>query len=320
MTTPNEPVEAYDKESLIKRNPHADFLAVEASRPDYDASQYWAPTKTPNPKWMPGDGASRKGWEQHEVISIDLSIYPNSPDRLVTQNYKLMISSTVPRPIALVSTVSSNGKCRNLAPFSYFNNVSNDPPLYSLAFHGEEANDTLRNLLETEELCISIVSDWFLEAANFTSVNTPPTISEWELAGLHPRPSEKVKASYVGESAFSMECKLQSIQTIFSKTLVDGQGKPVRSATLALVEAVMFHVREDVVDEKRETVDIKVLRPVWRGGGITYGTCFEGWETLRPEPFRVLRQTERVQKILRAQMSVSVNSIVAKGGGDLDIE
>jgi flavin reductase (DIM6/NTAB) family NADH-FMN oxidoreductase RutF len=294
MSSETDLIEAYDKEGLIKRNPHADFPAVQASRPDYNASQLWSPSKTPNPKWQPGDGASQPVWVQHTTIAID----PNSPDRTINQNYKLMISSTVPRPIALVSTISSDNLCQNLAPFSYFNNVANDPPLYSLAFHGEEANDSLRNLLETKELCISIVSDWFLEAANFTSVNAPPRISEWQLSGLTAKKSRVVKPSFVGEAAFSIECKLHSIHTIYSKTVVDTDGNAVRSATLALVEAVMFHVREDAIDEKRETVDIKILRPVWRGGGITYGSCFGGWETPRPEPFRRLRESKTIRDLL----------------------
>jgi flavin reductase (DIM6/NTAB) family NADH-FMN oxidoreductase RutF len=80
------------------------------------------------------------------------------------QNYKLMISTTVPRPIALVSTVSVDGQSTNLAPFSYFQNVCADPPLYSLSFVGTgEPIDTLRNLLETGECCISIIGDWFVE-------------------------------------------------------------------------------------------------------------------------------------------------------------
>lgn len=288
-------VEAYDKEALVKRNPHSNFDAVEASRPDYDTTKTWTPSKTPNSTWKPGDGSSRDDWQKRSLVKID----PTSPSRTINQNYKLMISSTVPRPIALISTTSVDGQRRNLAPFSYFNNVSNDPPLYSISFHGTEANDSLRNLLETKELCISIVSDWFLEAANFTSINTPPQISEWELSGLHPIESCKVKAPYVAESAFSMECTLHSVLPIHSKTVLGEDGEFMKTATHVLVEAVMFHVREDAIDEQQETVSLEVLRPVWRGGGITYGSCFDGWETPRPEPFRVLRQVESVRSILR---------------------
>jgi flavin reductase (DIM6/NTAB) family NADH-FMN oxidoreductase RutF len=210
-----------------------------------------------------------------------------------------MISSTVPRPIALVSTVTADGLCQNLAPFSYFNTVSVDPPLYSVSFVGKAGNDSLKNVLTTEEMCISIISDWYLEAANFTSVNTASHISEWPLAGLHPVPSQKVKPPHVAEAAFSMECKLHSSIPILSKTDVDLDGKPVCTATLVLVEAVMYHVYEDAIDEKLETVDMRKLRPVWRAGGITYGSCFGGWETPRPEAFGKLLETDRVRDIMK---------------------
>jgi flavin reductase (DIM6/NTAB) family NADH-FMN oxidoreductase RutF len=224
------------------------------------------------------------------------------------QNYKLMISSTVPRPIALVSTISKDGNMENLAPFSYFNNVCNDPPRYSIPFHGELPTDSLRNLLETKECCISIVSDWFLEAMNMSSVNTPPDISEWPLSGLHVSKSDVVRPGFVTESAFSMECRFHNILPVFSKNEVDAKGEKKRTATHILVEAVMFHVREDTIDDKMETIDIKVLRPVWRGGGITYGSCFEGWKTPRPGPFRELRETEAVQEILEKVKSAKNQS------------
>lgn len=109
------PIEAYDKEALVKRNPHADFPAIEAKRPDYDPTQFWIPTKTPKPSWKPGDGASSNDWQEQLMITID----PHEPGRTSNQNYKLMISTTVPRPIALVSTISVDGSRRNLAPYSY---------------------------------------------------------------------------------------------------------------------------------------------------------------------------------------------------------
>ncbi|KAE9364700.1 flavo protein-like protein oxygenase [Stipitochalara longipes BDJ] len=292
---PEAQIEAYDKEALVQRNPHADFAEVEAKRPNYDPSSFWVPTKTPKPSWRPGDGASMNTWQGKPMITID----PYGPGRTPNQNYKLMISTTVPRPIALVSTVSADGKRQNLASFSYFNNVASDPPTYSIAFAGKEAIDTLRNIEEIGELCISVVSDWFLEAANFTSVNTPAHLSEWPLAGLHSLKSSKVRPSHVAESAFSMECKLPSVTPLFSKTKMNEDGSPERANTLVLVEAVMFHAREDAIDGKRETVDIKVLRPVWRGGGITYGTCFGGWETPRPDSFRALRETQPIKDILQ---------------------
>lgn len=244
--------------------------------------------------WKPGDGASNDDWKRNKFIEID----PQSPDRTPNQNYKLMISTTLPRPIALVSTISTDG-IQNLAPFSHFNNVSKDPPIYSIAFDGEDGIDSLRNVMETGEMSISIVSDSFIEAANFTSVNTPPHVSEWLLCGLHPAKSSIIRPPYVAEAVFSMECKHYSSQTIYSKNKVKEDGTPVRATSLVLVEAVMFHVREDAIDENQERVEMKNLRPVWRGRGITYGSCLDGWEIPRPKPFRVLREQESVKILLK---------------------
>jgi hypothetical protein len=124
-----EPFEAPDKEAEVQRNPHADFAVVEASRPDYDHGSKWEMSKTPNPSWKIGDGASTEDCKDRQFMSID----PHEEGRPVVLNYKLMISCTVPRPIALVSTVSADGMTRNLAPISYFQCVTTDvcPPLLS---------------------------------------------------------------------------------------------------------------------------------------------------------------------------------------------
>lgn len=280
------PVEAPDKEALVNRNPHADFSTVEASRPDYDISCQWNATKTPNPRWKYGDGANNNGWQQHNSIEID----PEEPTRPSDLNYKLMISSTVPRPIALLGTVSTSG-VQNVAPFSYFQTVCADPPLYSVCFVGEQPNDSLRNVLETKEACISIVSDSFIEAANATSINTPPYVSEWPLTGLHPQAGRLVKPRYALESAFSIEMKYYSHQDIMSPK----SGR--RTATMVLLQAVLFHVWEDAIGQDKATVDIATLRPVFRAGGITYGVCLNGFELPRPEAYRNVREGLEVQAL-----------------------
>lgn len=277
-------VEAPDKEALVNRNPHRNFRAVEAARPDYDISCQWIATKTPNSKWKYGDGANNNAWQQHRAIEID----PDEPTRTSNLNYKLMISSIVPRPIALLSTISSAG-VQNVAPFSYFQNVCADPPLYSVCFGGEQAPDSLTNVLETKEACISIISDSFVEAANATSINTPRHVSEWPLSGLNPKAGRLVKPQYALESAFSIELKYHSHQDIVSPKSGN------RTATMVLLQAVLFHVWEDAIGEDRATVDIATLRPVFRAGGITYGTCVNGFELPRPEAYRKVRECPEVQ-------------------------
>src|ERR1039458_8731641 len=132
------------------------------------------------------------------------------------QVYKLMTGIIVPRPIALVSTLSREGVA-NLAPFSFFCGVGSVPPTVlfcpSLRPAGSaEAGhwpgtrkDTLRNVEETHEFVINVVSEAIAEAANVTSAEVPPEVSEFPLSGLTPVPSEAVPPPRVAESPAQME-------------------------------------------------------------------------------------------------------------------
>lgn len=120
--TQKEQVEAPDQEAQIKRNPYADFATVERQRPPFNNDAGMEFTKTPTPSWRAGDGASSEHWKNHKSITID----PYEEGRGPWLNYKLLISATVPRPIALASTVSADGKTANLAPFSFWQCASTD--------------------------------------------------------------------------------------------------------------------------------------------------------------------------------------------------
>ena len=288
MSAPSSaPIEAPYTEAHKNRNPHPNFALVEASRDPYPKTKSWTYTKTPNPQWSWGGGASDPFWQNQPFTSID----PNEPGRASNLNYKLMISSTVPRPIALLSTISESGT-RNLAPFSYFQAVSSDPPVYMVSIVGDEKKDSLLNLLATREACISLISDSYIEAANATSINTPPQISEWDLCGLHQRPSSIVAPPHVAESPFSIELRYYSHTDIVSPST----GK--RTATMVLLEAVQYHCRADAIGADRATVDIAKLRPCFRAGGITYGVAFDGFEIPRPEAFLKLREREDVKALI----------------------
>ncbi|KAL4780072.1 hypothetical protein BJX76DRAFT_61295 [Aspergillus varians] len=284
-----EQVEAPDREAAIQRNPHADFAAVESTRTPFNHDAQFKFTKTPNPDWRAGDGASNGDWKQHEFVSID----PYEEGRGPWLNYKLLISATVPRPIALASTVSADGKTANLAPFSFWQCAAVDPPMYSISFTGRVANDTLTNLLATKEMCISMTSDWLVEAANFASVNSPQHVSEWPLAGLTPKSSDLVKPAHVAESPYSVECKLHSVQEFYSKS-----DPSVRTSTMVVVEVIRFHIWDDAVGEDRATAGIQKLRPVFRAGGIMYGVCPSAFELPRPAAFRELRDDEKIKNLI----------------------
>jgi flavin reductase (DIM6/NTAB) family NADH-FMN oxidoreductase RutF len=264
-----------DAESHIRRNPHPDFKKVEASRPEWTPSSYKF-TKTKDPGWKYGQGGNDGGASlEEDHVEID----PYEKGRPPTFNYKLLISAIVPRPIGFCSTVSEDGKSQNLAPFSYFNVINHDPPLFVFGFAGgfADAKDSLANLAATRECTVNIISEHFLEAANACSIDAPYGTSEWALSGLHPAPAARVRPPRVKEAVFSVECVLESTREFESRATPGKQ-----TGVLAVVEGVRFWVRSDAINKERNLVDPAVLRPMSRLGGISYGRLTEGVEILRP--------------------------------------
>ncbi|ROT36060.1 hypothetical protein SODALDRAFT_320516 [Sodiomyces alkalinus F11] len=274
------------------RNPHPDFKTVEASRPDWDpkALRY---TKTPDPSWTYGSGpnatssvASPPRSNATSTPPAHIPIDPYAANRPPGANYKLLISSIAPRPIALLSTRSpdeardSDAEKDNLAPFSFFNVLSHDPPLFALGFACSLARpkDSLRNLVDTRECVINLVGEPLLEAANAASIDSPRGVSEWVVSGLTPvRDAETVRCARVAEAVVSIEAKLDFVREYESR------GAPGRiGSTVVIVEGTRFWVRGDAVNEDRSVVDLSVLRPISRLGGISYGRTTEAVELLRP--------------------------------------
>lgn len=262
-------------ESSIERNPHPDFSTVEATRPDYGKKK-WRITKTVNPNWTYGSGGNDEG-ASLEKSHIDIDPYADG--RQPAQNYKLLISGIVPRPIGFLSTRSKNGRFTNLSPFSYTQVVCHDPPVFVVGFSRgmEDPKDSLRNLIDSKECCINLVSEHFIEAAHATSIDAPYGTSEWALSGLHPAPCKDVQCSRVKESVFSIEGKLVDTREFESKAT---PGK--KTGVMAIIEGIRFWVREDAIDETKSLIDPDVLRPIGRMGGITYARINEGLEIPRP--------------------------------------
>jgi flavin reductase (DIM6/NTAB) family NADH-FMN oxidoreductase RutF len=231
-------------------NPHPDFKSVEATRPEFDSSSQFHLTKVPSPSWAFGSGANA---EYPKDPKSHAAIDPHEDGRPIGFNYKLLISSIIPRPIAFISTISKDGKTQNLAPFSYFNFVNHDPPILVVGFASGIANakDTLRNVLDSESAVINIISETFLEAANSTSINAPYGVSEWEVAGLTPvYDCETVKAPRVKEAVFSVEVKVDSVREFDSRAT---PGK--KAGTMVTFEGTRFWVREDALNEEKNLVD-----------------------------------------------------------------
>ncbi|KAF4119279.1 Flavin Reduct [Geosmithia morbida] len=252
----------------MQRNPHPDFKKVESSRPDFDTTSSPSYTKTPSPSWKMGQGANSLD-PPSSASASHTSIDPYDRGRPAAFNYKLLISSIVPRPIAFVSTCAADGSSANLAPFSYFNMLNHDPPLFVVGLSAAaagSAKDTLRNLTDAGECVVNIISEAYVEAANAAAVNAPYGVDEWAVSGLHPASDcETVRPARVREAVFSIEAKVDTIKHYDSRA---NPGR--RSGTVVILEGLRFWVRDDAVNEEKSLVDINVLRPVGRLGGITY--------------------------------------------------
>jgi flavin reductase (DIM6/NTAB) family NADH-FMN oxidoreductase RutF len=192
--------------------------------------------------------------------------------------YKLLTGIVVPRPIALVSTVDRAGVA-NLAPFSFFNAVGSNPPtllfcpVVRAASPGRDMRkDTLRNVEETGEFVVNIISDTIAEAANITSSDVPPDVDEFVLSGLTPIASDVVRAARVAESPAQMECKL--LQVIYTSHEPGG-------GVIVLGEILRFHVREDIFDNFR--VDPAGLDAVGRMAGNFWVRTRDRVELIRPK-------------------------------------
>lgn len=259
-----------------------DFKETEAERPDWDSSVTgFTYHKTLQPSWKLGDGAAPTSSPPSQ-ISID----PFDPGRPPLFNYRLITSAVVPRPTAVVSTVSADGESSNLAPYSFFQAMSHDPPTFVVS--PAKGKGTLKNLRETGECVINLLNEDILEASNACSIPSPHGISEWALSGLTPAPSTLVKPSRIAEAAFAIECKLKDIHEVQSRA-----NPGSISSAICILEGVRFWVREEAVDEEKKTVDLAQSKAVGRLYGIGYTRIVEGFQIPWPTWEEVAEGAER---------------------------
>jgi len=183
--------------------------------------------------------------------------------------YRFMIGVVVPRPIAFVSTVGPEGRF-NVAPFSYFNAITNRPPLIGISINlrGGEPKDTLRNIRATGDFVVNTVDEPLTLRMVHASGDWPEGVSEFELTGLTPVASDRVKSPRVAESPVSLECRLHREIEFGDTALVVG-------------EILRAHVADRVLTEGR--VDIEKLRPVGRLGGDGYTIVRDVFHLPRPK-------------------------------------
>lgn len=189
--------------------------------------------------------------------------------------YAWMTSAIAPRPIAWVSTISAEGKT-NLAPFSFFNGVTSNPP--SLMFvpvntrHGTP-KDTVRNIQEVPEFVVHIVNGALAEQMNATAAMLPYGDSEFEAFSVASAPSSTVKPPRVAAAPVAFECSLLSIVPV-------GEGPLAASIVIGRIHCA--HIADEILDAEGR-IDVVKLDPIARLGGESYSRLGERFEIKRPD-------------------------------------
>jgi flavin reductase (DIM6/NTAB) family NADH-FMN oxidoreductase RutF len=188
------------------------------------------------------------------MLTIDTSVTKNP------QLHHYLLGAIGPRPICFASTVDKNGN-RNLAPFSFFNVFSSNPPIavFSPARSGRTGaqKDTLLNVLEVPEVVINVVNYDMVHQMSLASSPYQRGIDEFLKSGLTPIDSEVVKPARVKESPVQMECKVIEV-----KSLGEGGG----AGNLIICEVLKIHIHEDVLDDKGMIDQLKIDLVARMGG------------------------------------------------------
>ena len=168
------------------------------------------------------------------------------------EKHQLLLASVAPRPIGFTASKSSEGII-NLAPFSYHNAFSSNPPVVGIspAFSGRtgEPKNTLNNILDTKEFTLSVVTYDMVEQMNICSSEYGSDVDEFEKSGLTKYRSNSISVPGVAESPLILECQfIKHVQ--FSDAPAGGN--------LLLGEIVYFHAREEIYNEKDQIDPIKV--------------------------------------------------------------
>lgn len=190
------------------------------------------------------------------------------------ENYKLLIGSVIPRPIAFVTTMDENGIV-NGAPFSYFNVVSSNPPMLSVSIQRKNGarKDTANNIVTAEEFVVHIVDEDNLEKINETAASLPYGESEIDHAGLELIASDILQTPGIVEAKVRYECELVHTWQIKNDGVVTGD--------FFIGRIVRFHVDEAVYEAGKINYD--VLKAVSRLAGHDYAKIGELLTMARPE-------------------------------------
>ena len=191
------------------------------------------------------------------------------------ENYKFLIGSIIPRPIAFVTTKSEKGVV-NGAPFSFFNIVSSNPPLISVSIQrpAGRVKDTSRNVLATREFVVHIVDTANVEKINETAATLPPDESEIPHAGLTLIESTIISVPAIAEAKVRFECKLE-------QALELGGDSEHPGCDLLIGKVVAYHIDENLYNDGR--IDAETLAAVSRLAGNDYAEIGRTFTIARPK-------------------------------------
>jgi flavin reductase (DIM6/NTAB) family NADH-FMN oxidoreductase RutF len=168
------------------------------------------------------------------------------PGEIPTKDlHQYIVGAIAPRPIAFVSTIDDEG-VENLAPYSFFNAFSSNPPIVVFSSNRRVSNnttkDTLANLKANQEAVVNVVNYSIVRQMSIASAEYPHEVSEWDKSGLTKEPSLLIKPSRVKESPVNMECKVRDIIAL---------GDQGGAGHLIICDIVAMHISEDVLDGDR---------------------------------------------------------------------
>lgn len=190
---------------------------------------------------------------------------PNDLEHIAV--YKLLTGSVIPRPIGWISSISEDG-INNLAPFSYFNIVGDDPPhvMFSTGIGNHTQKDTLNNVLAIKQFVVNMVTEETVEQMNSTAQSVPDEVDEFELAGLTPIRSEKVKPMRVKESPVHFECEL--VHHYYLENHKQG------GSCIIVGRIVMMHFDDDILLDNYK-INLETYKPISRLAGSNYAKIGE---------------------------------------------
>ena len=176
--------------------------------------------------------------------------------------YKLLTGTVIPRPIAWVATIDENG-IDNLAPFSFFNVVSDDPPhiMFSTVRTGNKNKDTLNNILANQQFVVNLVTEDVVAQMNSTSQSVAPNINEFELANVTPLDSIFIKPKRVKESLVQFECEM--VHHYFIEKHQNG------GACIIIGKIITMHIDDSILMDNHK-IDLEKYKPVARLAGSNY--------------------------------------------------